>query len=163
MVKEAYNIGKLGQRIAFKAKEGTITITETHGIGGNRIEPKLSAPIKKGDKLTIVGDMLVTKASTGDVIIGEAFSNPLDFKISPTKDYNQAQAVTADMLRELTVETIFKKIVWVTVKNGESISAGDYLEYGSTDINEFEEADSTSDIIALTAVDSDNEVVAGFI
>ena len=67
------------------------------------------------------------------------------------------------MLREVTIETIFKKITRVKCKSGESIAVGDYLEYGSTDIDEFEEADSTTNIIALTAIDSDDEVIAGFI
>lgn len=163
MVKDAYNIGRYGVRISFKAKEGTITITETHGIGGNRLEPKLSAPIKKGDKVKLDGDMTVTKATTGSVVIGEAFANPLDFEIEPTTDYTQAQAVSADMLREVTIETIFKKIVRVKCKSGESIAVGDYLEYGSSNIDEFEEASGTTNIIALTAIDSDKEVIAGFI
>ena len=162
-VKEAYNIGRYGVRTAFKAKEGTITMTETNGIGGNKIEPKLSAPIKKGDKVKLDGDMTITKATTGSVVIGEAYANPLDFTISPVTDYTQAQAVSADMLREVTIETIFKKIIRVKCKSGESIAVGDYLEYGSTKIDEFEEADSASNIIALTAIDSDNEVIAGFI
>ena len=163
MVKEAYNIGRYGVRIAFKAKEGTITMTETNGVGGSRIEPKLSAAIKKGDKVKLDGDMTIIAATTGSLVIGEAYANPLDWEIQPTTDYTQAQAISGDMLREVTVETIFKKIVRVKCKSGESIAAGDYLEYGSTDIDEFEEADSASNIIALTAIDSDNEVIAGFI
>ena len=163
MVKEAYNIGRYGVRIAFKAKEGTITMTETNPVGGSRVEPKLSAPIKKGDKVKLDGDMTIAAATTGSLVIGEAYANPLDFEIQPTTNYTQAQAISADMLREVTVETIFKKIARVKCKTGESIAAGDYLEYGSTDIDEFEEADSASNIIALTAIDSDNEVIAGFI
>lgn len=162
MVKEAYNIGRYGVVTAFKAEEGTITITETNGVGGDRIEPKCSKALKKGVKVAITGDMRVAKATTGDVVIGVTAANPLDWEIEPTKDYTQAQAISADMLREISVETIFKKITWVKCKSGESIAVGDYLEYGSTDIDEFEEADSASDIIALTAIDSDNEVIAGF-
>ena len=81
-VKEAYNIGRYGLRVAFKAKEGTITMTETNPVGGNRVEPKLSAPIRKGDKVKLDGDMTVTKATTGSVVIGEAYANPLDFEVS---------------------------------------------------------------------------------
>ena len=161
-VKEAYNIGRYGVRVAFKAKEGTITMTETNPVGGKRIEPKLSAAIQKGDKVKLDGDMTVTKATTGSVVIGEAYANPLDWKIQPATNYTQAQAVTADLLREVTIETIFKKIIRVKCKSGESIAVGDYLEYGSSNIDEFEEADSASDIIALTAIDSDDEVIAGF-
>lgn len=162
MVKEAYNIGKFGVTTGFKCEEGTITITETHGVGGTKIEPHLSAPIKKGIKVKLTGDMRVAKATTGSVVIGVAAANPLDFEINPTEDYTQAQAISADMLRECSIETIFKKIERVKCKSGESIAVGDYLEYGSTDIDEFEEADSASDIIALTAIDSDDEVIAGF-
>jgi len=163
MVKEAYNIGRYGVRTAFKAKEGTITITETNPVGGTRVEPKLSAPIKKGNKVKLDGDMTITKATTGSLVIGVAYANPIDWEIQPATDYTQAQAISAGMLREVTIETIFKKIERVKCKSGESIAVGDYLEYGSTNIDEFEEADSATNIIALTAIDSDKEVIAGFI
>ena len=163
MVKESYNIGQLGVVVPFKCHEGAISIVETHGIGGNLLEPHLASPIKKGVKVKLDGDMAVTAASTGDVVIGIAYANPIDFEVNPTQAYTAAQAKAANMLRECSIETIFKKVVWVKCKSGESIAVGDYLEYGSSDIDEFEEADSASDIIALTAIDSDDMVVAGFI
>ena len=42
------------------------------------------------------------------------------------------------------------------------IAVGDYLKYGSTDIDEYEESENATDIIALTAIDSNKQVVAGF-
>ena len=162
MVKESYNIGQLGVVAAFKCHEGAISIVETHGVGGNLLEPHLASPITKDMKVALDGDMAVKPATTTDVVIGVAYANPLDFEINPTQAYTAAQAKAANMLRECSIETIFKKIVWVKCKSGESIAVGDYLEYGSSDIDEFEEADSASDIIALTAIDSDNMVVAGF-
>ena len=162
MTKDSYNIGQLGVVVPFKCHEGAISIVETHGVGGNLIEPHLANPIKKGVKVALDGDMAVKPATTSDVVIGVAYANPLDFETNPTTDYTAAQAKAADMLRECSIETIFKKVVWVKCKEGESIGVGDYLEYGSSDIDEFEEANDATDIIALTAIGSDNEVVAGF-
>ena len=163
MVKDAYKIGQLGVVVNFTCYEGTITMTETDGVGGSRIEPKCSAKIKQDMKVTLAGDMAVKKAGTSDLVIGVAYANPEDWVIEPRQDYTQAQAITAGMLRDCSIETIFKKIERVTCKSGESIAVGDYLEYGSTNIDEYEEADSATDIIALTAIDSDNQVIVGFI
>ena len=162
MAKELYNYGQFGTRVPFKCHEGKITIQKTHGIGGNKLEPQVEHPIERDMKVALDGDMAVKPAGTSDLVIGVAYANPLDWEHQPTTDYTAAQAKTAGMLRECSIETIFKKVETVTCKAGESIAVGDYLEYGSTKIDEFEEADSTSDIIALTAIDSDNQVVAGF-
>jgi len=159
---EKIHIGQLGVVAPFVCHEGAISIVETHGVGGTRLEPRLASPIKKGVKVTYDGDLAVKPAGTTDVVIGVAYANPLDFEVNPTQDYTAAQAKSAGMLRECSIETIFKKIVTVKCKSGESIAVGDYLEYGSSNIDEFEEADSATDIIALTAIDSDKEVIAGF-
>ena len=162
MAKDLYNVGALGVVLAFKCHEGAISIVETHGIGGNRIEPHVATPIKQYMKVALDGDMAVKPAGTSDVVVGVAYANPLDWEVQPTTDYTAAQAKTAGMLRECSIETIFKKVETVKCKSGESIAVGDYLEYGSTNIDEYEEADSATDIIALTAIDSDNTVVVGF-
>lgn len=162
-MEEDYNVGSLGVTLAFKCHEGAISIVETHGVGGNQIEPHLANPIKKEKKVTLDGDMSVKPAGTGDLVIGIAAANPLDFEINPTKDYTAAQAISADMLRECSIETIFKKVRTVKCKNGQSIAVGDYLKYGSSNIDEFEESNAATSIIALTAIDGDNTVVAGFI
>lgn len=162
MTKEIYNVGKMGVVLAFKCHEGAISIQKTQGVGGNRIEPQVAAPIEQYMKVALDGDMAVKPAGTTDLVIGEAYANPLDWEVEPTTAYTAAQAKSAGMLRECSIETIFKKVMTVKCKSGESIAVGDYLEYGSSDIDEFEEADSATDIIALTAIDSDNTVVAGF-
>lgn len=159
---EKYNIGQLGVVAPFLCHEGAISIVKTHGVGGNKIEPHLASPIEKGMKVALDGDMAVKPAATTDVVVGVAYANPLDFEVNPTVDYTAAQAKSAGMLRECSIETVFKKIETVKCKSGESIAVGDYLEYGSSNIDEFEEADSATDIIALTAIDSDKEVIAGF-
>lgn len=155
-------IGKLGVVAPFKCHEGAISIVKTHGVGGNRIEPHCADAVEQYNKVTLDGDMAVKNATAGDVVIGVAYANPLDFETNPTKDYTAAQAKTAGMLRECSIETIFKKIETVTCKTGESIAVGDYLEYGSTDIDEYEESENATDIIALTAIDSNKQVIAGF-
>lgn len=163
MVKEAYNIGQLGVVTAFKCHEGNITMEKTHGVGGNQIKPQCSIPIEQYMKVTLSGDMTVKKATAGDIVIGYAYANPMDWEVEPRTNYTQEQAILANMIRECSIETIFKKIERVTCKNGESIAVGDYIKYGATNIDEFEEADSKTNIIALTAIDSDNEVIVGFI
>ena len=162
MAKDLYHIGRLGVVTPFKCHEGAISIQKTHGIGGNRVEPQVAAPIEQDMKVALDGNMAVKQAGTSDLVIGVAYANPLDWEHQPTQAYTAAQAKTAGMLRECSIETIFKKIETVTCKSGESIAVGDYLEYGSTDIDEYEEADSETDMIALTAIDSDNQVVVGF-
>ena len=157
-----YDVGRFGAIIAFKCHEGAISIVETQGIGGNRIQPVVANPIKKDMKVALDGDMAVKPATTSDVVIGVAYANPLDWEIEPVTAYTAAQAKTAGMLRECSIETIFKKIKTVKCKSGESIAVGDYLKYSTSKIDEFEEDSNPSDIIALTAINSDNTVVAGF-
>lgn len=162
MSNEQYNAGALGVVLAFKCHEGAISIVETHGVGGNRIEPHCADAIKQYNKVTLDGDMAVKNATGGDTVIGVAYANPLDFETNPTTDYTAAQAKTAGMLRECSIETIFKKVETVKCKSGESIAVGDSLQYGATNIDEFEKSTDPTDIIALTAISSDNTVVVGF-
>lgn len=155
-------MGQLGVVAPFKCHEGKITIVETNGVGGSRIEPVNENAVKQYNKVTLDGDMAVKNAEAGDTVIGVAYANPLDFENNPTKDYTAAQAKAADMLRECSIETIFKKIETVTVKSGESISVGGYVAYGSANIDEYEASENATDIIALTTVSDDNTIIVGF-
>ena len=163
---EEYNMGKLGVVAPFKVKEGTITITTTNGVQGDRQEPVLSAPVVKGDFVKLTDDFQVIKATEGsDVIIGRVYNTPKWEAIEPTTNYTQAQAVSADMLRTVGIETVFKKILTVPAKASEGITAGKYVVLKATGAELSASSGTTaSDCIALTDQDSTaNRVVLGFI
>ena len=97
---QEYQMGKLGVICPFKAKEGTITITDGATAHGNMKVPVLSAGLKKGDLVELDSEMTIKPYSSG-VIIGEVYNNPKWTNVEPTTNYTQAQAVTADMLKNL--------------------------------------------------------------
>ena len=159
---EIPNAGKLGVIYPFKCHEGTITIVKTNGVGGSRLEPVVGNPVEQYQKVKLDGELAVAPASTGDAVIGVAYANPLDYDIQPTQDYTAAQAKTAGMLRECSIETVFKKIETVKCKSGQGIAYGNYVKYGTADIDEFEKSTGATDIIALTNQSADDTVVIGY-
>ena len=163
---EQYNMGKLGVVAPFKAKEGTITISEGATAHGTIKVPVLSAALKKGDFVELDGAMTVKALTTSGVAVGIVYNTP-KWDVEPTADKTQAQAVSAGLLREVGIETIFKKILTVPVKSSESIAAGKYLVPDDTTAGEFKLSASSgataSDYMALTAKSSDNTVVLGFL
>ena len=158
-------MGKLGVVAPFKCKEGTITISEGATAHGDMKVPILGAGLKKGQFVELDGDLTVKALTTSGVAIGIVYNTPKWTEVEPTTDYTQAQAVSADMLREAGIETIFKKIMTVEVTG--TVAAGNYLVADDSTAGKFEQSASSgataSDIIALTAKDSNNTVVAGFI
>lgn len=162
---EQYNMGKLGAVCPFKAKEGTITISEGATAHGTVKVPVLSAPLKEGDFVELDGALTVKKLTTSGVAIGIVYTKTGKWDVEPTTDYTQAQAVSADKLREFGIETIFKKIMTVDVSG--TVNAGDYLVPDDTTAGKFEQSASSgataSNYIALTAKSSDNTAVVGFI
>ena len=152
------NIGKLGAVAPFKAKEGTITITETAGAHGAIKAPVLSAGLSKGDLVELDGEMTV-KAHSSGVPLGFVYNVPKWVEGEPRTNYTQAQAISAGMLREVGIETIFAKIVTLDAKASEGIAAGDYVDLKA----EVEKADSATNAIALSAQDTNNRVVVGLI
>ena len=159
-----YNMGKLGVVAPFKAKEGAISIGTIQTAHGDIIGPQVASPLPEGDWVELDGDMTVKALTTSGVPLGIVFNTP-KWDVEPTTAYTQAQAVSADKLREVGIETVFKKILTVTVSG--SVSSGMYLAPDDTTAGEFEATASSgttaSNIIALTAKDSDDKVVAGFI
>ena len=154
-----YNIGALGVVAPFKAKEGTITITDGASAHGDIKVPVLSAGLSKGDYVKLDGEMTVTKAGASDTaIIGIVYNTP-KWTVEPKQNYTQAQAVSGDMLREVGIETIFKKILTVPAKASEGIAAGDYVTLKVA----AEKSENATDVIALSAQDSNNKIVVGFI
>ena len=159
---EKPTMGRLGLVYPMVCHEGKITIVETSGVGGSKIEPVNETPVKQYMKVKLDGELAVAPASTGDTIIGVAYANPLDFETNPTKDYTAAQAKSAGMLRECSIETIFKKIETVKCKSGEDIAYGNYVKYGTADIDEFEKSTGATDMIALTNQSDSDTVVIGY-
>lgn len=159
---QEYQMGKLGVVCPFKAKEGTITMTNGATAHGNMKVPVLSAGLKKGDLVELDSEMTIKKLSSG-VCIGEVYNNPKWTNVEPNTNYTQAQAVTADMLREVGIETIFKKIETRSAKASEGITAGKYLVLKDEMELSASSGSTATDYMALSAQDSDNRVVVGFI
>lgn len=159
---EEYQMGKLGVICPFKAKEGTITITDGATAHGNLRVPVLSAGLKKGDLVELDSEMTIKKLSSG-VPIGEVYNKPKWPNVEPTSDYTQAQAVTAGFLREVGIETIFKKIETRPAKASEGITAGKYLVLKAEMELSASSGSTATNYMALSAQDSNNRVVVGFI
>ena len=159
-----YNMGKLGVVAPFKAKEGTITISEGATAHGTIKVPVLSAALKKGDFVELDGAMTVKALTTTGVPLGIVYNTP-KWDVEPTTNRTQAQAISAGELREVGIETIFKKILTVDVSG--TVAAGNYLVPDDTTAGKFEQSASSgttaSNIIALTAKDSNDQAVVGFI
>ena len=160
MVKELI-IGQAGVRTPFDAIEGNISIVEDAGAFGATKRPVLASPLEKGDAVAIDDEFRVKKATSSDFIIGWAFNNgKWKNGIEPRVNYTQAQAKSADMLRQFVIETIFRKIVTLPAKASEGISAGDFCSLKP----ELEKAQSATEIVALTDQDATaNRVVVGII
>ena len=160
-----YNMGKLGVVAPFKAKEGAISIKTLNSAHGDIVGPNVASPLTKGQFVELDGAMTVKALTTSGVAIGIVANNP-KWDVEPTTDYNQSQAVSAGKLREVGIETIFKKIMTVNVKSGESAAAGKYLVPDDTTAGEFKLSASSgttaSDVVCLTAQGTDDTVVAGF-
>ena len=162
-----YNMGKLGVVAPFKAKEGTITISEgatAHGTIKIKAEKVQYSDLKKGDFVELDGAMTVKALTTSGVPLGIVYNTP-KWDVEPTTDRTQAQAISAGELREVGIETIFKKILTVDVSG--TVAAGNYLVPDDTTAGKFEQSASSgttaSNIIALTAKDSNDQAVVGFI
>ena len=156
------NIGKLGAVAPFKAIEGKIDITETATAHGVVKGPVLQYPLKKGDLVELDSEMAVKALSSG-VPIGIVYNTP-KWKVEPRTNYTAAQAKSGGILREVGIETIFKKILTLDAKASEGITAGKYCELSADGVKLSASSGSTAtDIIALSAQDSNNRVVVGFI
>lgn len=159
---EEYQMGKLGVICPFKAKEGSVTMTDGATAHGNLRVPVLSAGLKKGDLVELDSEMTIKKLSSG-VPIGEVYNTPKWTNVEPSSDYTQAQAVTAGLLREVGIETIFKKIETRPAKASEGITAGKYLVLKAEMELSASSGSTATNCIALSAQDSNNRVVVGFI
>ncbi len=157
---EELNIGR-GVVAPFVAKEGTITITTAQTVGGDVKVPVLSAPLEKGDLVELAADMTVTALSSG-IPIGFVYNTP-KFENEPRTNYTQAEAVTAGMLREVGIETFFKKIITLDAKEDEGITVGKYLVLADEVELSSSSGATETDAIALSAQDSNDRVIVGIL
>lgn len=158
-----YNMGKLGVVAPFKAKEGTITMSVGSSAHGDIKVPVLSAGLKKGDFVKLDGEMTVTKAASTDTLLIGVVANTPKWDVEPTTDYTQAQAISAGKLREVGIETIFKKIVTMKAKANENITAGKYLVFRTEVGLSGSSGTTATNYLALSAQDSNDRVIVGFL
>ena len=150
--------------VPFKAKEGDITIAKVQTAAGTITAPSVASPLSKGVPVELDAEMTVKALSSG-VFIGFVYNEGKWVNGEPRTAMNQAAAVSADALRQVGIETIFKKIVTLTGKTSEGIAAKNYLVW-HTDGTVKKSASSgstASDMIALSAQDSNDRVVVGIL
>ena len=150
--------------VPFKAKEGDITIVKTQTAAGTISGPSVASPLAKGAAVELDSDMTV-KAYNSGLFIGFVYNEGKWVNGEPRTAQNQAAAVSAGNLREVGIETIFKKVVTLTGKTSEGITATKYLVFhsdGTVKLSSSSGATETN-MVALTAQDTNNKVVVGIL
>ena len=150
--------------VPFKAKEGDISIVKTQTAAGTISGPSVASPLTKGAAVELDSDMTV-KAYNSGLFIGFVYNEGKWVNGEPRSAMNQSSAVSADALREVGIETIFKKIITLTGKTSESITAKKYLVFhsnGTVKLSESSGATATN-MVALSDQDTDNNVVVGIL
>ena len=150
-----------GVTAPFNVKEGTITITNAATAHGDVKVPVLSAEVEKGDLVEIAGEMTVAAHSSG-IAIGYVANTP-KWDVEPRINYTQAEAISADMLREAGIETFFKTIRTVDAKASEGITAGKYVVLKDEVELSSSSGSTATNAIALSAQDNNNRVVIGIL
>ncbi len=154
----------IGITIPAKALEGAISIVEGNGVQGDITAPAVAAPITKGDAVALVHNanidgFVVQKAAgtEGEIIIGFAHDKP-EFSVDPTVGLTQNQAIAADALRKLGVETVFTDIRTVKAKASEGIQAGDRVVFSA---DGFKKDNTNGTILCLKGQTSENKIIIG--
>jgi len=150
--------------VPFKAKEGDITIVKTQTAAGTITGPSVASPLTKGAAVELDSEMTV-KAYNSGLFIGFVYNEGKWVNGEPRAAMNQSAAVSADALREVGIETIFKKIVTLTGKTSESITAKKYLVFhsdGTVKLSGSSGATETN-MVALSDQDSNDRVVVGIL
>ena len=150
--------------VPFLAKEGDITMVKTQTAAGTITGPSVASPLSKGAAVELDSDMTI-KAYNSGLFIGFVYNEGKWVNGEPRTAENQAAAVSAGDLREVGIETIFKKIVTLTGKTSEGIAAKKYLVFhtdGTVKLSASSGSTATN-MIALSAQDSNNRVVVGIL
>lgn len=150
--------------VPFKAKEGDISIVKAQTAAGTISGPSVASPLAKGAAVELDSDMTV-KAYNNGLFIGFVYNEGKWVNGEPRTAMNQAGAVSADALREVGIETIFKKIITLTGKTSESITAKKYLVFHSDGTVKLSASSGStaSNMVALSDQDSDDNVVVGIL
>ena len=150
--------------VPFKAKEGDITIVKTQTAAGTITGPSVASPLTKGAAVELDSDMTI-KAYNSGLFIGFVYNEGKWVNGEPRTAMNQSSAVSADALREVGIETIFKKIVTLTGKTSENITAKKYLVFHSDGTVKLSSSSGSTEtnMVALTAQDTNNRVVVGIL
>ena len=101
--------------VPFLAKEGDITIVKTQTAAGTITGPSVASPLAKGAAVELDSEMTVKAYSSG-LFIGFVYNEGKWVNGEPRTAMNQSAAVSAGNLREVGIETIFKKVITLTGK-----------------------------------------------
>ena len=150
--------------VPFKAKEGDITLVNIQTAAGTIRGPSVASPLQKGAAVELDDEMTVKAYSSG-LFIGFVYNEGKWVNGEPRTAMNQSSAVSAGALREVGIETIFKKIVTLTGKTSENIAAKKYLVFHSDGTVKLSASSGSTatNMIALSAQDSNNKVVVGIL
>lgn len=150
--------------VPFNAKEGDITIVKTQTAAGTISGPSVASPLTKGAAVELDSDMTV-KAYNNGLFIGFVYNEGKWVNGEPRTAENQAAAVTAGDLREVGIETIFKKVITLTGKTSEPITAKKYLVFHSDGTVKLSgsSGSTATNMVALSDQDSNNQVVVGIL
>lgn len=150
--------------VPFNAKEGDITIVKTQTAAGTISGPSVASPLAKGAAVELDSDMTV-KAYNNGLFIGFVYNEGKWVNGEPRTAENQAAAVTAGDLREVGIETIFKKVITLKGKASEAITAKKYLVFhtdGTVKLSGSSGSTATT-MVALSDQDSNDQVVVGIL
>lgn len=150
--------------VPFNAKEGDITIVKTQTAAGTISGPSVASPLTKGAAVELDSDMTV-KAYNNGLFIGFVYNEGKWVNGEPRTAENQAAAVSAGDLREVGIETIFKKVITLTGKTSESITAKKYLVFHSNGTVKLSASSGSTatDMVALSDQDANDNVVVGIL
>lgn len=150
--------------VPFKAKEGDISIVKTQTAAGTITGPSVASPLAKGAAVELDDDMTV-KAYNSGLFIGFVYNEGKWVNGEPRTAANQSTAASAGDLREVGIETIFKKVVTLTGKTSENIAAKKYLVFHSDGTVKLSSSSGSTatNMVALSAQDTNNKVVVGIL
>ena len=150
--------------VPFNAKEGDITIVKTQTAAGTITGPSVASPLSKGAAVELDDDMTV-KAYNSGLFIGFVYNEGKWVNGEPRTAQNQSTAAGAGNLREVGIETIFKKVITLTGKTSESIAAKKYLVFHSDGTVKLSSSSGSTEtnMVALSDQDTNNRVVVGIL
>lgn len=132
-------------QLPFFVEEGNYTVMESvQGIAGNDEVGVFSAPVHKGDFVTLTDeDNVVAPATDSDKIIGQVIDHPQFYGDRPN-----ATATSGNYNRRIATVQLWGDFVHALqlVEENSAIAVGDAVEYAGD--NAFDKADS-GDTIAL--------------